>query len=134
MPDSGLDKLFITGVSPVTMDDVISGFNIVSNISLNTRINEFIGFTEKEVFEILNYYHQAGKLSLNPDFCMDIMKQWYNNYCFAEKAQNVLFNTDMVLYFVQQTIQDIALLRDPIDQKVKIDYKKLRYLITIDNQ
>ena len=106
MPDSGLDKLFITGVSPVTMDDVTSGFNIGTNVSLNKNINEFMGFTESETLEILRYYHDAGQLTLELDFCMDIMKKWYNNYCFAENAQNVLFNSDMVLYFVHQAMQD----------------------------
>ncbi|ETR72558.1 MAG: AAA-ATPase [Candidatus Magnetoglobus multicellularis str. Araruama] len=134
MPDSGLDKLFITGVSPVTMDDVTSGFNIGTNVSLDTSINEFMGFTESETMDILQYYHQAGRLSLEPNFCMDIMKQWYNNYRFAPDAQTVLFNSDMVLYFVQQAMKGTTLPIKLIDQNVKIDYKKLRYLMTIDNQ
>jgi len=134
MPDSGLDKLFITGVSPVTMDDVTSGFNIGTNVSLDTNINEFMGFTESETMEVLQYYHQAGRLSLEPNFCMDIMKQWYNNYRFSPDAQTVLFNSDMVLYFVQQAMKGTKLPKKLIDQNVKIDYKKLRYLMTIDNQ
>jgi len=134
MPDSGLDKLFITGVSPVTMDDVTSGFNIGNNVSLNPNLNEFIGFTEIEVFNLLEYYNQAGKLPLAPDDCMNVMKIWYNNYCFAANAQNVLFNSDMVLYFVLQAMQENALPLRLIDQNVKIDYKKLRYLVTIDRQ
>jgi len=134
MPDSGLDKLFITGVSPVTMDDVTSGFNIGTNISLDTSINEFMGFTERETLEILQYYHQAGQLSLEPDFCMDVMKQWYNNYRFSPDAQTVVFNSDMVLYFVQQAMKGTKLPRDLIDENVKIDYNKFRYFVTIDNQ
>ncbi|KPA17274.1 ATPase AAA, partial [Candidatus Magnetomorum sp. HK-1] len=134
MPDSGLVKLFITGVSPVTMDDVTSGFNIGTNVSLNKNINEFMGFTESETLEILRYYHDAGQLTLDLDFCMDIMKKWYNNYRFARKAQNVLFNSDMVLYFVQQAMQDTTIPENLIDQNVRIDYKKLRYLITVDKQ
>jgi hypothetical protein len=134
MPFSGLDKLFITGVSPITMDDVTSGFNIGSNISLNPNINEFMGFTESETYAILHYYHQAGKLSLIPDDCMAIMKKWYHNYRFSANSENVLFNSDMVLYFVQQTMQVNALPKKLIDQNVKIDYKKLRYLITIEKQ
>jgi Predicted AAA-ATPase. len=134
MPDSGLSKLFITGVSPVTMDDVTSGFNIGTNVSLDTNINEFMGFTESEVLEILRYYHQAGQLSLDLDFCMDIMKQWYNNYCFAPDAQTVLLNSDMVLYFILQAMKGTKFPKKLIDQNVKIDYNKLRYLITIDKR
>ena len=134
MPDSGLDKLFITGVSPVTMDDVTSGFNIGLNISLDTSINEFMGFTESETMEILRYYYQAGRLSLDPDFCIDIMTQWYNNYRFAPYTQTAMFNSDMVLYFVQQAMKGTRIPDNLIDQNVRIDYKKLRYLITIDKR
>jgi len=119
MPDSGLDKLFITGVSPVTMDDVTSGFNIGTNVSLDTNINEFMGFTESETMAMLRYYYQAKKISLSPDYCMDIMKQWYNNYCFAPDTQTVLFNTDMVLYFVQQAMKGTKFPKKLIDQNVR---------------
>ncbi|KPA12549.1 hypothetical protein MHK_007241, partial [Candidatus Magnetomorum sp. HK-1] len=134
MPFSGLDKLFITGVSPVTMDDVTSGFNIGTNISLEANINEFIGFTECETKEILEYYHQSGQLELEPDFCMDVMKLWYNNYRFSPDAENVVFNSDMVLYFLQKSMTGKKLPKKLIDQNVRIDYNKLRYLITIEKQ
>jgi len=134
MPDSGLDKLFITGVSPLTMDDVTSGFNIGSNVSLDTDMNEFMGFTESETNEILHYYHDAGILELSPDFCMPIMKDWYNNYRFSSDAESVLFNSDMVLYFVQQAMKGRKIPQNLIDQNIKIDYKKLRFLMTIDKQ
>jgi len=134
MPDSGLNKLFITGVSPVTMDDVTSGFNIGTNVSLDSNINEFMGFTESETRKILQYYHQAGQLSLDLDFCMDIMKQWYNHYCFAPDTQTVLLNSDMVLYFILQAMKGTKFPKKLIDQNVKIDYNKLRYLITIDKR
>jgi hypothetical protein len=134
MPDSGLDKLFITGVSPVTMDDVTSGFNIGTNISLDASINEFIGFTESETQDILSYYYQAGQLSLEPAFCMDVMKKWYNNYRFSSDAENDVFNSDMVLYFIQKSITGKKLPKKLIDQNVRIDYNKLRYLITIEKQ
>jgi hypothetical protein len=134
MPDSGLDKLFITGVSPVTMDDVTSGFNIGTNVTLYTNMNEFMGFTENETKDILNYYHKAGQLTLSPDFCLGIMKDWYNNYRFSPDSENVLFNSDMVLYFVQQAMKSTKLPKKLIDQNVKIDYKKLRYLVTIEKQ
>jgi hypothetical protein len=134
MPDSGLDKLFITGVSPVTMDDVTSGFNIGSNVSLDTDMNEFMGFTESETNDIIQYYHAAGRLKLSPDFCMEIMRDWYNNYRFSPDAQNVLFNSDMVLYFVQQAMKNRKLPQNLIDQNIKIDYKKLGYLMTINKQ
>jgi len=134
MPNSGLSKLFITGVSPVTMDDVTSGFNIGSNVSLDSRLNEFMGFTEKETKALLDYYHSAGELSLEPEACMDLMKLWYNSYCFTKRSQTVLFNSDMVLYFIQKAMREQTIPDNLIDQNIRIDYEKLRFLITIDNQ
>jgi hypothetical protein len=116
------------------MDDVTSGFNIGSNVSLDTDMNEFMGFTESETNDILQYYHAAGQLELSPDFCMEIMKDWYNNYRFSPDAQNVLFNSDMVLYFVQQAMKNRKIPQNLIDQNIKIDYKKLGYLMTINKQ
>ncbi|ETR73224.1 MAG: AAA-ATPase [Candidatus Magnetoglobus multicellularis str. Araruama] len=134
MPNSGLSKLFITGVSPVTMDDVTSGFNIGTNISLDGTINEFMGFTETEVRTLLNYYNKAGLLTLDTEYCLDLMKKWYNNYSFSSDANTQLFNSDMILFFCQKAIIRKTIPEKLIDQNIKIDYKKLRYLVTIDNQ
>ncbi|KPA17896.1 putative AAA-ATPase [Candidatus Magnetomorum sp. HK-1] len=134
MPNAGLSKLFITGVSPVTMDDVTSGFNIGTNISLDGNINEFMGFTESEVRSLLNYYHKEGLLTLDIEFSIDLMKKWYNNYTFSSDANTQLFNTDMILFFIQKAIIRKSIPEKLIDQNIKIDYKKLRYLVTIDNQ
>ncbi len=74
---SGLDRLFITGVSPITMDDVTSGMNIGENISLDAKFNELIGFTVPETKEILRYYQESAGLDMDPDLCFHIIKQWY---------------------------------------------------------
>ena len=133
MPDSGLSKLFITGVSPVTMDDVTSGFNIGKNISLNSKINEFMGFTEHETKMLLDYYNNAGMLTIDTELCLEIMRLWYNNYCFSKNGKTFLYNSDMVLFFIQEAIMEQDIPEKLIDQNVKIDYEKLRFLITIDN-
>jgi len=75
---AGLTRLFITGVSPVTMDNVISGFNIGRNISMNEQFNEMIGFTETETLAMLHYYQAAGQLQLPIDATLTLMKEWYN--------------------------------------------------------
>jgi len=77
---SGLGRLFITGVSPITLDDVSSGFNIGTNLSLDARLNEMIGFTEAEVRTMLDYYLDVGLLPLPVDECLTLMRAWYNNY------------------------------------------------------
>ncbi|CAN2039630.1 ATPase AAA [Candidatus Magnetomoraceae bacterium gMMP-15] len=131
---SAVAKLFITGVSPITMDDVTSGYNIGDSITLERDFNELLGFTEKQVLEMLSYYRQAGQLKLKPEFCLSIMKKWYNNYCFAKKVESGVFNSDMVLYFIKQAIREDSVPDKLIDRNIRIDYEKLRYLIVLDNK
>ncbi|MDM8537225.1 AAA family ATPase [Desulfobacterales bacterium HSG17] len=85
--DSGISRLFITGVSPVTMDDVTSGFNIGENISLDDAFCDLLGFQENEVRAMLNYYKNQELIKPETDFCMNIMKQWYNNYRFSRSSE-----------------------------------------------
>lgn len=125
---SGVARLFITGVSPITMDDVTSGFNIGKHISLDPRFNELLGFTERDVCDMLDYY------GIPVAEALPIMEQWYNNYRFARTAPTALFNTDMVLYFVDQYRHTQALPQEMIDQNVKIDYGKLRHLMVLNKQ
>ncbi len=131
---SGLDRMFITGVSPITMDDVTSGFNIGNNISLNENINEALGFTEKDVEEIIDYYCDAGVFKFDKTETKQIMSEWYNNYAFSEDSTVKMYNTDMVLYYMKEAYDSSKRPRYLIDENVRIDYGKLRHLMTIDNR
>lgn len=131
---SGLGKLFITGVSPITLDDVSSGFNIGTNLSLDARLNEMIGFTEAEVRTMLDYYLDVGLLPLPVEECLTLMRAWYNNYHFGRRAPTAMFNSDMVLYFVLQVTGQQRLPDEMIDQNVRIDYTKLRHLMTVEKR
>jgi len=130
---SGLSRLFITGVSPVTMDDVTSGFNIGKNISLNRRFNEMIGFTQSEVETVLTYYHEMGLMELPLDEMLDVVKEWYNNYYFSAEADTAVYNSDMILYFLSEMEERVSLPLELIDTNVKTDYSKLRHLMLIDS-
>lgn len=104
--DSSIKRCFITGVSPVTMDDLTSGFNIGTNYSLSSEFNEMMGFTESEVREMLTYYSNTGHFNHTIDELIEIMKPWYDNYCFAQECygQTTMYNSNMVLYFVKNYI------------------------------
>ena len=129
---AAISRLFITGVSPVTMDDVTSGFNIGSLISLEKEVNELLGLTEKEVKEMLRYYISHGLIKKEEElYHYEMMSKWYNNYKFASAVQLRVFNTDMVLYYVKSIIRG-NIPDNLIDSNVKIDYKKLRHLMTLD--
>ena len=130
----GVERLFIIGVSPVTMDDVTSGFNIGTNVSLHPDFNEMVGFTEAEVRRLLGTYRNHGVFNQDIDTAMGIMGQWYNGYRFAEEADTDLYNTDMVLYYLKDSMPNRRVPKYLIDTNVRIDYGKLRHLLVAGRQ
>ncbi len=133
---SSIERCFITGVSPVTMDDLTSGFNIGTNYSLSPEFNELVGFTEEEVREMLTYYSAAVPFRHTIDELIELMKPWYNNYCFAQECygDTTLYNSNMVLYFVKNYIRNGEVPRNMIESNIRIDYEKLRMLIRKDKE
>ena len=132
--DGGLERMFITGVSPITMDDVTSGFNIGKNISLRPEFNDMLGFTEEEVQNLLEMYRDYGVFNQDVEAALAVMREWYNGYRFAKSAQGDLYNTDMVLYFLDESIPNRGMPDELIDTNVRIDYGKLRHLLTVNRQ
>ena len=130
----GLERMFITGVSPITMDDVTSGFNIGRNISLQPEFNDMLGFTEEEVRHLLELYRACGVFDQEVEAALEVMREWYNGYRFAKSAQGGLYNTDMVLYFLNESIPNRGMPDELIDVNVRIDYGKLRHLLTVNRQ
>ena len=130
----GLDRLCITGVSPVTLDDVTSGFNIGKNLSLHPDFNEMLGFTEAEVRGLLELYRDHGAFNQDVDTALGLMRQWYNGYRFARKADTAMYNTDMVLYYLDESIPNREVPDYLIDTNVRIDYGKLRHLLVVNRR
>ena len=100
---SSIERCFVTGVSPVTMDDLTSGFNFGTNYSTSPEFNELTGFTEEDVREMLDYYRTTCEFHHTTDELIQRMKPWYDNYCFAEESygKTTMYNSNMVLYFVR---------------------------------
>lgn len=130
----GLSRLFITGVSPIVMDDVTSGFNIGTNISLDGRFNEMLGFTEEEVRTLLTYYHTHDLYRLDLVDSLVLMREWYDNYRLSPEADNHIYNSDMVLYFMNTALERTTMPLNLIDQNIRIDYSKLRHLMSISKR
>lgn len=131
---SPFNRLFMTGVSPITLDDVTSGYNIGGNISIDAIFNRMLGFTRRNVKEILDYYKSVDLIRHDPEILLEIMDQWYNNYRFSPDEDAYLYNSDMVLYFVKECFKTASIPRDLIDRNVRIDYGRLRHLIVIDKK
>lgn len=132
-----LGRVFVTGVSPVTMDDLTSGFNIGTNYSLSSDFNEMTGFTEEEVREMLDYYGSVLPFNHTTDELIKVMKPWYDNYCFAEEryGETTMYNSMMVLYFVDNYIDyEYQIPKKMVETNIRIDYDKLRMLIRHDKE
>ena len=131
------ERIFFTGVSPVTLDDLTSGFNIGWNISTLFYFDKMLGFSTDEVREMFNYYKEAGLLPDNCDIeaMIEEMKPWYDNYCFAKeclKDGNRVFNSDMVLFYLRNYVMYKSSPEVMLDPNTKTDYNKLRNLIQLD--
>ena len=133
--ENSISRLFVTGVSPVTMDDLTSGFNIGTNYTTQPEFNAMVGFTEDDVRQMLDYYSRYYTFRHSTDELIEIMKPWYDNYCFAKECldESPLYNSDMVLYFVDNYIRRKGRIpEDMLDANIRTDYNKLRMLIRKD--
>ena len=131
------ERIFITGVSPVTLDDVTSGFNIGWHISTKPEFNQMLGFSLEEVRNMFTYYKEAGGIPATSDIeaMIDEMKPWYDNYCFSEDAlhtQSKVFNSDMVIYYLRNYIDRGEAPKQMIDPNTKTDYNKMKKLLQLD--
>ncbi|MDY5636984.1 MAG: AAA family ATPase, partial [Parabacteroides sp.] len=134
---SSIERVFVTGVSPVTLDDLTSGFNIGTNYSLAYGFNEMVGFTEQEVREMLTYYSLHHAFHHSIDELIEIMKPYYDNYCFSEEAygETTMYNSNMVLSFLYKYIDNRCRIPSRmLDENIRVDYNKLRMLIRKDKE
>ena len=131
------ERIFITGVSPVTLDDVTSGFNIGWHISTKPEFNQMLGFSQEEVHKMFAYYKEVGGIPATSDIeaMIDEMKPWYDNYCFSKKAletQSKVFNCDMVIYYLRNYMDYGQAPDQMIDPNTKTDYNKMKKLLQLD--
>ena len=131
------ERIFLTGVSPVTLDDLTSGFNIGWNVSMTPELDKMLGFSTEDVRQMFTYYKEVGQLPADCDIEAMIteMKPWYDNYCFAKECLENdvrVFNCDMVLYYLRNYVSYKRSPEVMLDPNTKTDYKKLNMLIQLD--
>jgi len=127
-----IDRIFITGVTPMTMYDVTSGFNIVKNISLDSQFNALTGFTEGEVKKIFKDFGIEVD-----DKLMNLLHEWYDDYLFSNKAKERIYNSDMIWYFLDEYLKYEGEINyiNLVDVNVKTNYKELlKFVIKDENK
>lgn len=130
------DRILMMGVSPVTLDDLTSGFNIGWNISTKQQFNTMLGFSETDVRRMFQYYKDCGQLKGDIDEMMAEIKPWYDNYCFSEQSLGCdpkMFNCDMVLYYLRERVDTGHSPGKMVDSNTRIDYSKIRTLLDLDH-
>jgi len=125
----GIDRVFITGVSPVVMSDLTSGFNIATNIYLEPEFNDLCGFWESEVAERL--YQIAKECNLPPQKAkeaLEIMRSFYNGYSFTYQQMPLIYNPTLVLYFMEHFNRRCEYPRRILDSNLAMDKGKITYI------
>ncbi len=130
--NASVTRLFVTGVSPVTMDDVTSGFNIGTNISLDPTFADFTGFRHDDLRAIADYY--ALHCGFDADKAYDIALRWYDNYRFGDFSAPPIANTTIVLSFLGYLWRVKKFPKELIDENLRTDYAKIRHLVTLDRR
>ena len=128
-------KILMLGVSPVTLDDLTSGYNIATNITMDSDFNTMLGFSEDDVREMIEYYRNAGIITQSTDGIIQDMKPWYDNYCFAEDSLDrdpKMFNSNMVLYYLAHLIKHGSRPKVMIDPNTRTDYNKMKKIVQLD--
>ena len=131
------ERIFMMGISPVTLDDVTSGYNIGWHISTKEELNQMLGFSTEDVREMFTYYKNVGRIPADSDVeaIIQEMKPWYDNYCFSKQAldtQSKVFNCDMVLYFLRNYMSSGESPEEMVDPNTKTDYNKMKKLLQLD--
>ena len=122
--DGVIPRAFVTGVSPIMLDDLTSGANIFEVISNDVDLNHIMGFSEDDLQDIIKYYDLDKKVDLTN--LQEILRNYCNGYKFNEKSINTVYNTDMVLYILKSIISTGDYPKTLIDSNVKTDYTRLR--------
>ncbi len=125
------DRIFMTGVSPVTMDDLTSGFNIATNISQEPEFNAMVGFTADETRRLFEDFQGTGRFADAAGPHLAMVKAWYDSYCFSKSCagRETLYNCDMALYYLSKLVATGAPPENLVDANIRSDWRKLSAIL-----
>jgi len=125
----GLERVFVTGVSPVALNDLTSGFNIAENVSEVPELASLCGFQEKEIRAILGSIADEKELSsATVEEALETMRTWYNGYRFTQGAAELVYNPTNVLYFLKHLYLRGETPERLDDENLRTDRGKLAFL------
>jgi len=130
----GLDRIFITGVSPIVLSDVSSGFNIAGNIYLWPNFNNVCGFSEAEIATTLHtIVQERGLPAEKAEEALAVMRAFYNGYSFNYNLPPTIYNPTLAIYFLQYLQTFGVYPREMLDSNLAMDQVKIQYISHLPN-
>ena len=126
--ESVVDRIFITGVAPITLDSLTSGFNIGSDITKDEEFNEMMGFTKEEVVKLMESQQIGEK---EQEELLPIMKENYDGYKFSLNADKRMYNSNMCLYFLKDYVRLGKIPEELVDVNIASDYSKIGKMLSL---
>ena len=123
-----VDRIFITGVAPITLDSLTSGFNICSDKTRDRNFNEMLGFTEKELVQIMENQNISKEKQKE---ILPMMKENYDGYKFSLKASERMYNSNMCLYFLKEYVTYQEIPEQLVDMNIASDYSKIGKMLDL---
>ncbi|QEP42479.1 AAA family ATPase [Ectothiorhodospiraceae bacterium BW-2] len=128
----GLERVFLTGVSPLVMSDITSGYNVVENISHFAEFNRLCGFERDEVVAMNRRIAQLCQLPPGAAMeAMEVMRHYYNGYCFSEASDARLYNPTLCLYFWKQWQHSCEYPKQMLDDNLAMDKNRIAYIASL---
>ena len=126
--ESVIDRIFITGVAPITLDSMTSGFNIIFDLTRDPRFNEMIGFTKQELIKIMESQEIAKE---KQEELLPIMEENYDGYRFSKDVETKLYNSNMCLYFLDSYTSLGKVPEELVDTNIASDYSKIGNMLRL---
>ncbi len=126
--DTSIDNVYITGILPITISDMNSGFNIATWLTFENKFANMLGFTPQEVKNLLDEIYTDYNITPPKTETYNILKQYYDGYKFTSNSNEYLFNTTMVLYFLRILIDENKYPDFMTDKNTKIDYRQIAFI------
>lgn len=128
--DGVVHRFFATGIAPITLDSMTTGFNIATDISRNPKFTSMIGLTEEEVKNIMDEIF-IDKNKKQKEEIYNEMKDYYNGYRFSELDETKTFNTTLVMYYLKEYLSLNMKPVNMLDSNITYNFDKLKNIINL---
>ncbi len=126
---NGIDRVFLTGVSPVVLSDMTSGYNVAEDLSADPDYHDLCGFTETELRAALEAV--AAVHGLDTDqvaTALDLMRDFYNGYRFSSQRDERVYNPTLALYFLKHLARHGGYPVRLLDDNLAMDRNRIQYV------